>query len=140
MRTVYPSPLLKTALVADAIVTGVAALLQLSAASWLSQLFVLPRALLIETGAFLIAYTILLVAFARSPRVSSAIISVIVLGNIAWAIGCVGLLIADALSPSGLGVGFLILQAVAVLIFAALEYGGLRASEPVARTYAAVAQ
>ena len=140
MRTVHPSPLLKTALVADAVVTGAAAVLQLTAASWLSELLALPRTLLIESGAFLVAYTVLLIVLARSTRVSSAVIATIVVGNIAWAAGCVGLLVTDALSPSGLGVAFVIMQTVAVLIFATLEYLGLKGSEPLPREHAAVAR
>lgn len=138
MRTVYPSPLLKTALVADAIVTGAAAVLQLTAASRLSELLGLPRTLLFESGAFLVAYTVLLIVLARSTRVSSAVIAIIVLGNIAWAAACVGLLIRDALSPSEVGVAFVIMQSVAVLVFATLEYLGLKGSEPLAREHAAV--
>jgi hypothetical protein len=140
MRTVSPSPLLKTALVADAVVTGAAAVLQLTAASWLSELLVLPRALLIESGAFLVAYTALLIVLARSARVPSAIIAIIILGNVGWAVGCAALLITDTLSPSGLGVAFVIMQAAAVLVFATLEYQGLKASEPLGRAHAAVAR
>ena len=130
MRTVYPSPFLKTALAADAIVSGGAAALQLAAASWLSDLLMLPRTLLVETGAFLVAYTMVLVVLARSSRLPSAVIGVIVLGNIAWAAGCVGLLVAESSSLSGLGVAFVVAQALAVLCFAALEYAGLKRSEP----------
>lgn len=138
MRTVYPSPLLKTALVADAIVSGGVAVLQLVAASWLSELLMLPRTLLVETGGFLVAYTILLIVLARSTRVWSAIVGIVVLGNVGWAAGCVGLLATDALAPSGLGVAFVLVQALAVLVFAVLEYMGLKASEPRAGTRAAV--
>jgi len=140
MRTVYPSPLLKSALVADAVVTGAAAVLQLAAASWLSELLALPRTLLVESGTFLVAYTLLLIVLARSTSVSSVIIAAIVLGNIAWGAGCIGLLITDALSPSGLGVAFVIMQAVAVLVFATLEYLGVKISEPLARAHAVVAR
>ena len=140
MRTIHPSPLLRTALVADAVVSGGAALLQLGAASWLAELLVLPRALLVETGGFLAAYTLLLVVLARSTRVWSAVVAVVVVGNVAWAAGCAALLVAGAVSPSALGVAFLAMQAVAVLVFAALEYLGVRASEPLGGTYATVAR
>jgi hypothetical protein len=119
-------------LVADAIVSGGVAVLQLAAASWLSELLELPRTLLVGTGAFLAAYTILLIVLARSTRVPPAIVAIIVLGNVGWAAGCAGLLVTDAPSPSGLGVFFVLVQALAVLVFAALEYAGLNASEPTA--------
>ena len=140
MRTVYPSPLLKIALAADAAVSGAAAVLQLVAANWLSELLGVPRTLLVETGAFLLAYAILLVVLARSAGVWSVLVTIIVLGNVAWAVGCVGLLATGVLSPSALGVAFVLVQAIAVLIFAALEYRGLKISEPLTRAHAAVAR
>ena len=132
MRTVSPSPLLKTALVADAAVSGAVAVLQLAAAEWLGNLSGLPRALLVETGIFLVAYAILLAALARSARLPSVSIGIIVLGNIAWAVACVALLAAGTFPLSGLGVAFVIVQIAAVLAFAALEYAGLGRSEPLA--------
>ena len=138
MRTIHPSPLLRGALIADAVVSGAAALLQLGAAGWLSALLALPRELLVETGAFLVVYAAMLVVIARSPGVWSVLIAIIVAGNVAWAVACVGLLLASTLAPSGLGVAFILLQTVAVLVFAALEYAGLRGSAPSARAGAAV--
>ena len=89
----------------------------------------LPTALLIETGVFLVAYTILLVLLARSTTVWSLIIGVVVIGNIGWAIACVGLLVSGIVSPNVFGVAFVIVQVIAVLVFAAMEYSGLRASQ-----------
>lgn len=140
MRTVYPSPLLKSVLAIDAVVSGAVALLQLAAAGWLSERLQLPQALLVETGAFLVAYTVLLVALARSARVSSAIIGAIVLGNVAWAAGCVALLATDGAAPGGLGTAYVVVQALAVLGFAALEYVGVRGSEPAPDGHAAAAR
>jgi hypothetical protein len=140
VRSVIPSPLLRTALVADAVVSGGVAVLQLTAASWLSDLLSLPRTLLVESGAFLVAYTVLLVVLARSPRVPSAVVGIIVLGNIGWAVGCFALLAMGAPAPSRFGVAFVLVQAAAVLLFAALEYVGLSASERTAGRRAAFTQ
>ncbi len=129
MRTIHPSPLLRTALLADAVVSGAVAIIQLAATDWLSGFLQLPRTLLFETGVFLVVYTALLLVLARSARVPSALIAVIVLGNVGWALGCAGLLVVGGVSPSAMGVAFVIVQAVAVLAFAALEYIGLASSE-----------
>jgi hypothetical protein len=59
----------------------------------------------------------------------SVIIGIVVIGNIGWAIACIGLLISDIVSPNGFGVAFVIVQAIAVLVFAAMEYSGLKASQ-----------
>lgn len=128
MKTVLSSSLLKFALIADAVVSGAVAVLQLAAPTWLSQFLLLPRSLLIETGIFLLAYTVLLVVLARSSRVWSALIGLIVIGNVGWAASCLGLLVTGVVSPNMLGIGFVMVQAVAVLIFAVLEFRGLAAS------------
>ena len=128
MSSVTPSDLLKKALAADAVVSGAVAVLQLAIPDALSRLLLLPRGLLVETGLFLVAYTLLLIVLARSARVWSPLILVIVVGNVAWAAGCAVLLGTGQLQPSILGIAFVAQQAVAVLVFAGLEYFGLRES------------
>lgn len=130
MKTVLPSSLLKLALAADAVVSGAVAVLQVLAANWLAELLQLPRSLLLETGVFLLAYTVLLIVLARSPRVWSVLIGLIVIGNAGWAACCLVLLVTGMLSPNLLGVAFVLVQAFAVLIFAVLEFRGLSASVP----------
>ena len=130
MKTVFPSNFLKFALIADAVVSGAVAALQLAAPDWLSQFLLMPQTLLINTGVFLVGYTAVLVLLALSSKVWSALIMLIIIGNVGWAAGCVALLVLGVLSPNALGVAFVLVQAIAVLIFAALEFKGLAASEP----------
>jgi uncharacterized membrane protein len=61
----------------------------------------------------------------------------VIVGNIGWAIGCVVLLAAGLVAPSGLGIAFVVIQALAVLVFAGLEFAGLRTSLPTAATRSA---
>ena len=133
MKSVIPSKLLKLAPFADAAVSGAVAVLQLAAADALSRLLLLPHPLLVETGVFLVAYAALLVVLARSSKVWSGLIGLIVIGNVAWAAGCVVLLVSGIASPTLLGIAFVAVQAIAVLLFAALEMKGLMASTPVSR-------
>ena len=128
MKTVSPSRLLKLALTADAVVSGLVGMLQLAALDWLSQLLSLPRSLLLETGVFLIGYAVLLVVLARSARVWQALIGMVVVGNVGWAIGCVVLVASGVLSPGAMGLAFVAVQAITVLVFAAQEFNGLIAS------------
>lgn len=130
MRTVQPSRLLRTALVADATVSGAAAVLQLAAADWLNERLLLPRPLLAETGILLVAYTAFLVVLARRSTVWSLAVAIVVGGNVAWGFGCIGSLATGVLSPNAPGSAFLLLQAAAVFAFAALEYAGLKVSMP----------
>lgn len=132
MKTLHPSPLLKLALWTDAAVSGAVALLQLAAAPALADLLALPRALLVESGVFLVAYTLLLVLLARSTRIPSLLLALIVAGNVGWALGCVGLPLAGLVAPNAPGLGYLALQAGAVLVFAAWEALGWHRSRPAA--------
>jgi hypothetical protein len=134
MSTIQPSSLLKKALIADAVVTGGVALLQVADSTFLSGLLSLPEPLVFESGLFLVAYTILLVVLARSTRVLSAIVTLIVIGNVSWALGCVALVAGNIVAPNALGLAFLTVQVVSVLAFAALEWAGLRASSHVSFT------
>lgn len=132
MRNIQPSPLLKAALTADALVSGAVAALQLiggqSLASWLA----LPQPLLTATGAFLVAYAVVLLVLARSRSVVSPLVWIIVLGNLGWALACIALLATGSLTTGFLGTVFVLVQAAAVLVFAALEYKGMKTSVPCA--------
>jgi hypothetical protein len=138
VQTIQPNGFLRGALLADAVVSGAVALLQLALTGLLVELLHLPSSILMGTGAFLVAYVVLLIVLARSARVWPALIWIVVLGNVAWALGCVGLMFGTEVNPSPLGVAFLGVQAVTVLIFAGLEYKGLGESAGGAR--AAVAR
>ena len=132
MLTVRPSPSLRFALLADACVSGATGLLQLGATQSLSALLALPHAVLLGTVEHFVVYALLLAAMATRTRLWSAPVRVVVPGNGLWALASVGLLLSGALSPSPMGVGFVLLLAVAVLVFAALEWRGLRRSPPAA--------
>jgi hypothetical protein len=131
MNAIHPSRLLKFAFFTDALVSGAVALLQLLLPGLLSELLLLPALLLRTTGIFLIGYTVLLVALARSEAIWKALVLVVVAGNVLWAIGCAALPLEGVVAPSGLGVAFLWVQALAVLAFAAMQLAGLRSSAPV---------
>lgn len=132
MIHVTPSPLLRRALLADAVVSGAVAALQLLATDALASLLGLPAALLTATGLFLVAYTGLLAWLASRRRMPAWLVATIVVGNVGWAAGGVALLAAGSSAPTALGAAFVVLQVVAVLAFAALEYLGLRRSAPAA--------
>lgn len=129
MTRIQPSRLLRAGLLIDAAGSGLLGAVQLSAGDWLAQASALPRALLLETGAFMIGYAFCLLILARLPLTWSAPITMIAAGNIAWAVLSVALLPAGVFSPSALGMGYLIAQAAAVLLFALLQFAGLRASK-----------
>jgi hypothetical protein len=104
--------------------------LQLALAEPMARWTGLPAPLLAATGAFLVAYAALAAWIARRSPTPRALIGLVVLGNFAWALGCVALMLSGALPLSNLGMAWLIVQAVVVVALAELQWLGLRRTRP----------
>jgi len=126
------STFLRRALLADAVFSGVAAVGFTFGASAFAVLFNLPEALLRETGLFLIAYAALVGWLASRASVAKALVLLVVVGNAAWTVGSVALLLSGAVSPNIAGEIMVVAQAIATGVFAELQYVGLRRSSSVA--------
>ncbi|MBX3637407.1 MAG: hypothetical protein KF683_18720 [Rubrivivax sp.] len=100
-----------------------AALLSLSAP--LAVLLGLPPALLRWAGLLLLPCAMLMALAARQRPPASALVGLIVAGNLAWAVAS-GVVVAVADGLTAFGTAFVLLQAAAVLVLAALEWRGLR--------------
>jgi hypothetical protein len=125
---IHPSPLLRRALLADAVFSGVSALGLTFGAGIFASLLDLPEALLRETGLFLIAYTALVGWLGTRQSVPKARVLVVVAGNAAWTLASIALLFSGAVSPNLLGEIVVVAQAIATGVFAELQYIGLRRS------------
>ena len=125
---IHPSLLLRRALLADAIFSGVSALALTFGAATFAALLSLPEALLRESGLFLIAYTALVGWLGTRQSMPRALVLVVVAGNAAWTLASIALLFSGAVSPNLLGVVFVVAQAIATGVFAELQYIGLRKS------------
>ena len=123
------SSFLRRTLVLDASVSGATALLLVTASGLLANVLALPETLLRYAGAVLVPFVIFVVHVARQPNVARAGVLSIIMLNVAWVFASVWLLLGDV-RPSALGTAFVIVQAVAVAIFAELQYVGLRRAGP----------
>jgi hypothetical protein len=121
--------LLRRALQADAIFSGASALLLSFGADALAPMLHLPEALLRETGLFLIAYTALVGWLGTRPSLPKALVAIVVAGNAAWTIASIALLFSGWVTPNLLGDVLVAAQAIAVGVFAELQYVGWRRSE-----------
>lgn len=108
---------------ASCVATGA---LQVSLTEPLAALLHLPAPLLMGTGLFLLAYAAVVLWVATRDPLPRAVVGAIVAGNLAWAAGCVALLVAGGLAPSGLGVAWVMAQALTVLVLAELQWLALR--------------
>lgn len=123
MTSIVSSTFLKRALLADAIVSGTVALLQLAASAQLASLTGLSTPLLLGTGTFLVGYVTLLLVLAARQSVPTPLVWAVIAGNLAWAVAALG--VSTALPLSALGHAFAAVHALAVTTFAYLEYKGL---------------
>jgi len=122
------SNLLRLALRLDAIATFASGLLMSAASGTLAATFGLPQPLVLGAGLFCLAYAALVGWMSLAARLPAAGVWSIIIGNIGWAIACLELAFGSAYAPTSLGVAFLVSQALAVLVFADLQWFGLRRS------------
>ena len=125
---IHPSSLLRRALQADALVSGAMALLLVIGAATLAPLLTLPQPLLFQTGLFLIAYAAFVGWLGTRSSLLRPLVLLVIVGNAAWTLASIALLISGAVAPNGLGLAFVVMQAVVVGVFAELQYVGLKRS------------
>jgi hypothetical protein len=101
MKTLHPAPLLRLALGADAIISAGTGVLHLALLSFLTVQTALPHTLLLESGLFMLLYAALLGVLTRAERVPVALVRLVIVGNLGWALGALGLM--AWLSPPAMG-------------------------------------
>jgi hypothetical protein len=121
-----PDSLLRLALRLDAVVTGANGAAYLVAAPLLDDVLGLSAGLLRGIGVFLLVYGAAVWLVGTGPRISGAAVEAVVVANVLWAIGSVVAVVTGAGSPTTVGAVWLVLQAVVVAGFAALQLAGLR--------------
>ena len=123
---IHPSPFLRRAVLADAIFSGVSALLLTFGAGALAPWLNLPEALLRESG--LVAYAALVGWLGTRQSMPKPLVVIVISGNAAWTLASIALLFSGAVTPNLLGEAFVAIQAIAVGALAELQYIGLRKS------------
>jgi len=125
---INPSSLLRRALIADAVFSGVAALGFTFGAGAFAPLFSLPEVFLREVGLFLIAYAAFVGWLGTRQSMMKVLVGIVIVGNAAWTLASIVLLFSGAVSPNLLGMAMVVAQAIATGVFAELQYIGLRKS------------
>ena len=123
-----PASFLRTALLADAAISGATGLLLAIGAGWLEPLLALPTPLARWAGLALLPYAAFLFVLARSESVARSSVLAVVAGNALWALASVALVVSGAIDPNALGTAFVVAQAVVVAAFAEAQLVGLRRS------------
>lgn len=121
-----PEGLLRSALRLDAVVTGLNGAAYLAAAPLLDDLLGLSAELLRGVGAFLLGYAVAVWLVGARVRPSTAAVEAVVVLNGVWAVGSVAVVLTGLFTPTTVGAVWLVLQALVVAGFAALQLAGLR--------------
>jgi hypothetical protein len=125
---IQPSSFLRRAILADAVFSGVSAVLLTFGAGALAPWLNLPEALLRESGLFLIAYAALVGWLGTRQAMPKPLVWIVITGNAAWTVASIALLFSGWVTPNLLGEAAVAMQAIAVGALAELQYLGLRRS------------
>lgn len=117
---------LRRVLWADALSGSATAALHLALAGPLAAWLGLPAGLLHTSGFVLLLFVALAGSLALQVAPSRAGLRALVLGNFVWVVACVALVLGGALSPTPWGQAYLVVQALAVLVLAELQWMALR--------------
>lgn len=130
--SIFQSPrFLRNVLLVDAASCLATGALQVAFTRSLAGLTNLPAPLLLATGWFLLAYAAVATLAATREPIPRELVWAFVAGNFAWAAGCAALLVAQPVAPSLTGQGWILAQAVTVVVLAELQWMGLRRTRTV---------
>jgi hypothetical protein len=128
MPILHSYPLLRRALLADALASGLMALLLAAGANALTGVLGMPPSFLRGVGLFLIPYAAFVGYLGSREPPPIALVWVVMIGNALWVVASIAVLVGGILSPTVPGIVFVIAQATAVAVFAMLQYLGRQRS------------
>ena len=126
------SGLLRFGLKLDAVVSGAVGLLLLAGGAALAEPLGIPASLLWPVGLFFVGYAVTVWVIGTRQAINRPAAWAIVGLNLLWVVDSVALVVLGGFPLTMLGVAFVLAQAVAVLVFAELQYLGLRRARPAA--------
>ena len=117
---------LRNVLYADIAFSAGGGLLMAAGAPYLSPLLGLSSVLLVAAGLVLVPWVLALVLVIRRERVPKAVMVDIAGINLLWCAACFGLLASGGIAPNGLGIAFVVAQALVVALLGVLQFLGSR--------------
>lgn len=130
IATTAASPFLRRVLLVDAATSGAAGLVLALGAGPLAGLLGVPEGLLRAAGVVLLPFAAFVLWIGTREAVPRRAVWAVILANGLWALDCLALLLSGRIAPTGLGLGVIAAQALAVALLAELQYVGLRRSRP----------
>ncbi len=107
--------------------TGVLlAALHLALTEPLAQWLGLPAGLVSASGIALIGYAVLAIAIASQRSTPRGLLWLLIVGNAAWVLGSLALLLSSAIAPTVWGQAYLVVHVLSVGMLAELQWFGVR--------------
>ena len=132
MPTLTPSPLLRFALRLDAVASAAVGAISCLGLQHAQALLGAPSPYVLGAGVFMLVYGVTIGWVSTRNRIDTRLLWVVIIGNLLWAIDTALLAVSGWISPQTLGLVLLLAQALAVAVFAELQYLGLRQSRALA--------
>lgn len=126
--SLHPSSLLRRALFADAVVSGVAGFVMLAGADLFADLMALPAGLVRYAGLILLPFALWVGWLSRQEQISRAAVAGVLAINLVWGVESMAILAFGWIAPNALGTGFVVAQALIVAGFGAVQVAGMRRS------------
>lgn len=126
MELFRASTFLRRVLIADAVTCAVTGLLLVMGYEQIERLLGLPSGLPLYAGISLLPFAAFLVYLATRENLSQRMVWAVIILNVLWTVDSLLILLIGWAAPTELGYAFVIVQALGVAIFAALEYVGIR--------------
>jgi hypothetical protein len=126
------SSYLKKVLIADAVISGAAAVAMMAGSTFLPGLLGLPADLLLWAGIALVPFVAGLVLIVRAGAVPAGIVVGVIVVNIVWVVASLFVAFGPAFATTLFGKVFVVAQAATVALFAELQIIGLRRTRAMA--------
>ncbi|WP_129669546.1 hypothetical protein [Phytoactinopolyspora endophytica] len=124
------TPLLRWALEIDGAVSALNGLAYVVAAGAIGDRLGLSTALLVPIGAFLVVYGAALVVMSMRPRLGRGAVRAVIVLNALWVVDSLVVAFSGWFDPQGIGIAWILAQAVVVAGFATAQALGLRRAAP----------
>jgi len=116
----------RNAVLADGVISGAMGALLIVAAGPLSGLLGISAGFLFWVGVAFMPWMLALLLIGRKDQPSARAVETVIALNMLWVVASIGLIIFGPFDMTGLGIAFVAAQALAVTIFADLQFVGLK--------------
>lgn len=126
LAAIASSVSVRQAVLADGVISGAMGALLIVAASPLSGLLGISAGFLFWVGVALMPWMLALLLIGRKDQLGARAVETVIALNALWVVTSIGLILFGPFEMTALGIAFVVAQALAVAVFAELQFFGLK--------------